>query len=77
MTTATITSKGQITIPASVRQDLHIGPGDRLEFVRLAEGRYEVVAATNDASCIKGMIKTSKIVSIEEMDNAIREKAGQ
>lgn len=77
MATATITSKGQLTIPASVRQDLHVGPGDRLEFVRLADGRYEVVAATRDVASIKGMIRTSKVVSLEEMDRAIREKAGQ
>ena len=77
MTAATITSKGQVTIPAPVRTDLHVGPGDRLEFVKISDGRYEVVAATQDVSCIKGMIKATKPVSVEEMDNAIREKAGQ
>lgn len=77
MATATITSKGQITIPAPVRMDLHVGPGDRIEFVKLSDGRYEVVAATQDVSCIKGVVKASRAVSIEEMDNAIRKKAGQ
>lgn len=77
MATATITSKGQITIPAPVRADLHVGPGDRLEFVKISDGRYEVVAATQDVSCIKGMIKAAKPVSIEDMDKAIREKAGK
>lgn len=77
MATATVTSKGQITIPASVRQDLHVGPGDRLEFVKLTDGRYEIIAATRDASSIKGMIKTSKVVSLEEMNLAIKQKAGQ
>lgn len=33
MTTATITSKGQITIPANVRQSLNVAAGDRVEFV--------------------------------------------
>lgn len=77
MTAATITSKGQITIPAPVRMDLHVGPGDRIEFVKISEGRYEVVAATQDVSCMKGMIKADRVVSIEEMDNAIRGRAGQ
>ncbi len=77
MTTATITSKGQVTIPAPVRMDLHVGPGDRLEFVRISDGRYELIAATKDVSLLKGMIKTTKTVSIEEMDEAIRARAGK
>lgn len=77
MTTATITSKCQITIPATVRTDLHVGPGDRIEFVKISEGRYEVVAATQDVSRLKGFIKAARPVSIEEMDEAIRKRAGQ
>ena len=46
MSTATVTSKGQITIPADVRQALHVKPGDRVEFVQIEPGRFEVVAAT-------------------------------
>jgi len=33
MTTATLTSKGQITIPADVREALYVGAGDRVEGV--------------------------------------------
>lgn len=39
MTTATITSKGQITIPANVRQSLNVAAGDRVEFVQLEPGQ--------------------------------------
>ncbi|MDX1251217.1 MAG: AbrB family transcriptional regulator [Gammaproteobacteria bacterium] len=77
MTTATITSKCQITIPATVRTDLHVGPGDRIEFIKISEGRYEVVAATQDVSRLKGLIKAARPASIEEMDEAIRKRAGQ
>jgi AbrB family looped-hinge helix DNA binding protein len=76
MATATITSKGQITIPATIRSDLHVVPGDRVEFVKIAEGRYEVVAATKDITQLKGLIKTDKTASIDEMNNAIKERAG-
>ena len=66
MTTATLTSKGQITIPADVRRDLQVDAGDRVEFVQIAPGRYEFVAATRDVSELKGMFgKAKKSVSIE------------
>ena len=39
MTTATLTSKGQITIPAAVRKSLGVETGDRVEFVEVAPGR--------------------------------------
>jgi AbrB family looped-hinge helix DNA binding protein len=77
MTTATITSKSQITIPTAVRAELHVGPGDRIEFVRVADGRYEVVAATQDVTRLRGLIKTSKIVTVEEMNAAIKARAGR
>jgi AbrB family looped-hinge helix DNA binding protein len=77
MTTATITSKSQITIPTAVRAELHVGPGDRIEFVRVADGRYEVVAATQDVARLRGLIKTSKIVTVEEMNAAIKARAGR
>lgn len=77
MATATITSKGQITIPATLRSELHIGPGDKVEFVKVAEGRYEVVVATKDVSALRGMVKARHAVSVEEMDAAIKARAGQ
>lgn len=77
MSTATITSKGQITIPAAIRTELHIGPGDRVEFVQVASGRYEMVAATKDISRLRGMIKTNKVVTIEEMNRAVRARAAR
>ncbi|MAM86264.1 MAG: hypothetical protein CME36_03015 [unclassified Hahellaceae] len=40
MAAATVTSKGRITIPARVRADMEVGPGDRLEFVKMAEDHY-------------------------------------
>ena len=72
MTTATVTSKGQITIPANVRQALQVEPGDRVEFVEIDTGRFEVVAATRSVTELKGMFGTpKKSVSIEDMNKAI------
>jgi AbrB family looped-hinge helix DNA binding protein len=35
MTTATLTTKGQITIPIDVRINLKVEAGDRVEFVQM------------------------------------------
>ena len=72
MTTATISSKGQITIPADVRRALHVDVGDRVEFVEIEPGKYEFVAATRSVTKLKGMFgKAKRTVSIEEMNRAI------
>ena len=72
MTTATVTSKGQITIPSAVRRALKVEPGDRVEFVEVDPGRFEVVAATRSVTELKGLFgKAVKRVSIEDMNKAI------
>ena len=72
MTTATVTTKGQITIPVDVRQALSVEAGDRVEFVEIAPGRFEFFAATRSVKELKGMFgKLAKSVAIEEMNKAI------
>ena len=76
MTAATITSKGQITIPADVRQALQVKAGDRVEFVEVAPGRFEFMAATRSVTQLKGMFgkRVAKPVSIEEMNRVITQR---
>lgn len=75
MTTATLTSKGQITIPAEVRHDLKVDAGDRVEFIQIAPGRYEFMAATQNVTDLKGMFgKAAKSVSIDDMNKAISKR---
>lgn len=76
MTAVTITSGGQITIPAAVRAALGVDTGDRLEFVEVSKGRFEVVAATQSVTALKGLIPSpAKPVSIEAMNAAVAERA--
>ena len=76
MSTAVVTSKGQITIPKPVRDGLGVETGDRVEFVELERGVYSVVAATRDIRSLKGMIpKPAKPVSVEDMNKAVRRHA--
>jgi antitoxin PrlF len=72
MATDTLTTKGQITVPAEVRKDLKVDAGDGVEFVRIAPGRYELVAATQEVTELKGMFgPAKKTVSIEAMNTDI------
>lgn len=72
MPAATITSKGQITIPAAVRASLGIEAGDRVEFIQVEPGRFELIAATQPVTALKGMIrKSAKVVTVEAMNEAI------
>ncbi|KKO47633.1 AbrB family transcriptional regulator [Arsukibacterium sp. MJ3] len=77
MSQATITSKGQVTIPAIVRNAMKVGAGDKLEFIELTDGRYEVIAVTREVKTLKGFLKSNKTVSIEEMNSAISEAASK
>ena len=75
MSTATLTSKGQITIPIAVRQELQLDTGDRVEFVQIAPGRFEMIANTSDVTELKGMFGIpEKAVSIEAMNQAIAKR---
>lgn len=77
MSSATVSSKSQITIPAAVRSALKVGPGDRIEFIQTADDRFEVVAATQEVTRLRGIVKTKRKVSLKEMDSAIRARAGK
>ncbi|MDP2811099.1 MAG: AbrB/MazE/SpoVT family DNA-binding domain-containing protein [Rhodocyclaceae bacterium] len=72
MTTATMTSKGQITIPVAVRAALGVESGDRVEFVQVEAGRFELVAATQSVTALKGLARRPAApVSIKTMNKAI------
>ncbi|HVY86117.1 MAG TPA: AbrB/MazE/SpoVT family DNA-binding domain-containing protein [Caulobacterales bacterium] len=72
MTAATLTSKGQLTLPKDVRTALGVGPGDRVDFVRMEDGNFAVLPATHSVKNLKGLMpKPRKPVSLEDMDRAI------
>lgn len=74
MPEATVTSKGQITIPAQVRRDLGLTAGSRVNFVQMDNGAYEIVAKTGSVKSLKGRIRPlDRSVSVEEMNEAIAE----
>ena len=78
MPAATLTSKGQITIPQAVRTALGLHTGAKVDFVRIGDG-FKVVPLRNDASSLKGRFagRATKPVSIEAMDQAIAAEVAQ
>jgi AbrB family looped-hinge helix DNA binding protein len=78
MSTAVITSKGQITIPKAVRDGLGVETGDRVEFVETGRGVYTLVAATRDVRELKGLIpRPPRPVSVEDMKRAVAKAAAR
>jgi antitoxin PrlF len=77
MPTATVTSKGQVTIPAEVRERLGIEAGSRVQFVPRADGTWEFVAAGDSVTSIRGMFASRGTVSIEEMGDAVADAVAE
>ena len=72
MSDAKMTSKGQITVPKDIRMKLGLKPGDRIRFLLEADGRVRLMPAKRDISELVGILpKPRRVVSIEEMDEAI------
>ena len=78
MPISTITSKGQTTIPGEIRRLLKLKAGDRIEFLVEADGKVVLVPVTVDVRELKGLLAPApRRVSIEDMDMAIRKRAGR
>lgn len=73
---ATLTSKGQVTLPKALRERLHLRTGDKVEFLIHEDGRVELLPVTAPVTRLKGMVpRPEHAISIEEMDAAIRRRA--
>jgi antitoxin PrlF len=78
MATATITSKGQITLPKQVRDRLGLEAGDRIDFVVAADGRYSLVPVKASIRGLKGCIPApKKPVSAEAMTRIVKQRAAR
>ena len=70
MIESTITSKGQTTVPAEVRQQIGAAPGTRLVWHVMPDGSIVVRAKTRSILDLAGAFKPprGKHVSIEDMN---------
>lgn len=78
MTTAILSSKGQIVIPKQIRAKLDLVAGDRIAFVEDPAGGFRIVAASGDIRELKGIVAKPKApVSIEQMKKATTVRAAR
>jgi AbrB family looped-hinge helix DNA binding protein len=68
-TEATLTSKGQTTIPKGIRDSLHIKEGDRMSFTLLPDGTVLMRVKNKSAIEIAGRLhkKGRRAVPIEDL----------
>jgi AbrB family looped-hinge helix DNA binding protein len=72
MTVATLTSKGQVTIPASVREKCGLKAGSRIDFVVQSDDVIVMYTKVPTLAELYGSVPNNGIhLSIEEMNDAI------
>jgi AbrB family looped-hinge helix DNA binding protein len=71
MSESTITSKGQVTIPADIRKALGLTAGERVVFTQLEDGTTVMRVKRRSILELKGVLKGPKArrkVHIDEMN---------
>jgi AbrB family looped-hinge helix DNA binding protein len=74
-TTATVSEKGQVTLPKPLRDQLGIGPGSRLEFIVGADGLLQVKVLARGSAALAGLLAQAGEAprSLSEHDAAVSE----
>ena len=72
MPIAKLTSKGQITLPISVRNALGLSAGAQVDFLPV-DGSFILVPVRSDVASLKGRFagRVKKPVSVEAMNEAV------
>lgn len=70
---ATVTDKGQVTVPKEIRDQLGIGPGAKLDFQIESDGSLRVRALKRGAAGLLGLLHDPKrkTTSITQMSAAL------
>ena len=76
MTSTTITTKGQVTIPKAIRDSLMLNAGDKIEFIVTGKREALIRPISKKVDEVFGILHkdSEKTVSVEEMNAGIRQK---
>lgn len=77
MTQATLTSKGQITIPKAIRDKLRLSAGEKVDFILTENDTVILRPITRKVDDLYGCLRQyqkSSPVSVEQMNAAIRDR---
>ncbi|PKY10170.1 hypothetical protein B1757_10620 [Acidithiobacillus marinus] len=75
--TSSMTSKGQITIPKTIRDRLHLDQGDKVEFIFNENNEVLIKPITRKVADVAGRLSTYKkdaAISTEAMHDAIKKR---
>ena len=76
MVTATLTTKGQITIPKAVRESLHLRSGDRIAFLVHGDVEATMRPVTKSVDEVFGRLHSPSQLrrTVEQMKAAVAER---
>jgi len=74
-----MTSKGQITVPIAVRDDLGLQAGVRVRFVKRTDGAYELRPASLPSASLKGFFGKwdDPALTVDQMNEGIANAAAE
>ncbi|MBN8726210.1 MAG: type II toxin-antitoxin system PrlF family antitoxin [Xanthomonadales bacterium] len=67
MNIATITSKGQTTIPKHIREQAGLHAGDRIQFTVLDNGTIVIRPRRRKVASLQGLLHTARKLPIDEL----------
>jgi AbrB family looped-hinge helix DNA binding protein len=77
MGASTVTTKGQITIPAKIRDEFGIESGDEIVFMKGLDGRLKVHVAKRRSGAGRGILKSSVKLTQQNIDRGIAEAVAE
>jgi len=80
MTSATLTSKNQITVPEPIRSSMHLSKGDCILFEQVEQGwilRREPRELSRSDGAAKQWVRRKKAFTVEEMKERMETEAVQ